>query len=158
MYSLSDYHYDLPETLIAQQPVKGRDGSRLLAMDRDTGTLSHHRFRDIVAFLDPDDLLVVNNTKVIPARLMGKKETGGTVEVLLLNHADGSTRGMNTDRFVCNCLVRASKRPKAGTFLSFGPELRAEVLEFQDGVYNIEFTCDGVFEHGEIRSRTVSDR
>jgi len=147
MYSLSDYHYHLPGELIAQHPVNGRDGSKLLCMDRKIGTLSHHRFRNIAGFLKPHDLLVVNNTEVIPARLMGKKDTGGKAEVLLLNYADGSAQRMNTGRFVCKCLVKASKRPKAGAFLSFGPELRAEVITFQDGVYTLEFSYDGVFEH-----------
>ena len=146
MYSLDDYSYDLPEALIAQYPVPGRDGSRMLVMDRHTGSLRHCRFRDVVDRLDPTDLMVVNNTRVIPARLKGTKETGGRAEVLLLNYADGRKTGGADSRFVCRCLVKASKRPKTGSLLNFGPELQAEVLDFRDGIFTLAFIHTGDFD------------
>ncbi|MGB2689409.1 MAG: S-adenosylmethionine:tRNA ribosyltransferase-isomerase, partial [Desulfobacterales bacterium] len=83
MFLLNDYDYHLPEERIAQKPVVGRDQSKLLFMDRKTGKISHHKFLDIFDFLSPSDVLVINNTEVIPARLFGQKETGGKAEVLI---------------------------------------------------------------------------
>jgi len=85
VYSLIDYDYDLPKALIAQQPVPGRDRSRLLLLDRKTGGLSHHTFQDLTDLLLPSDVLVVNNTEVVPGRLFGKKVSGGKVELLILD-------------------------------------------------------------------------
>jgi len=145
VYALTDYNYDLPDELIAQYPVPTRHGSRLLRFDRHSGTLSHHGFQEIVDFLRPADVMVINNTEVIPARLQGKKETGGKAEVLLLDYAGGPENG-EKGRRVFKCLVKASKRPKSGSTISFGPELYAEVIDFHDGVYALNFFCDGDFE------------
>ena len=155
MYSLSDYDYELPETLIAQYPVQQRDRSRLLYLNRKTGACSHHRFHEIIDFLKPTDLMVVNNTEVIPARLKGRKETGGKAEVLLLDYADGLKKATDNGRCVCRCLVKASKRPKIGTFLDFGPELRAEILDFNDGLFTLKFICNTDFEDLLYRIGTV---
>ncbi len=87
MFSIEDYHYHLPEQLIAQQPIQARDQSRLLVMDRNTGVLSHQVFHELESFLSPSDVLVVNNTQVIPGRIVGKKESGGRIEALVLNYA-----------------------------------------------------------------------
>ena len=86
---VKDFYYDLPEELIAQVPIKNRDESRLMVLDKEAKTIEHHTFKDILDFLEPGDCLVRNNTKVIPARLYGKKETGANVEFLLLNNIEG---------------------------------------------------------------------
>ena len=146
MYSLSDYNYDLPADLIAQKPAEQRDHSNLLCIDRDTGELSHHRFNEIVDFLRPGDVLVVNNTEVVPARLLGKKESGGNVEVLISDYFSGrKTRGKSS-HFVCRCLVKASKRPRQGTWLYFAKDLKAEVLDTNNGAYILKFYAKGDFD------------
>ncbi len=134
MHSLADYSYDLPEALIAQAPVRERDQSRLFCLDRSTGTAIHRRFSDICDMLSPSDLLVANNTEVIPARLTGRKETGGRVEALILS-CDGAENG---DRTV-PCLLNASKRLKPGAKILFGTDISARVADFSDGAYAIEF-------------------
>jgi S-adenosylmethionine:tRNA ribosyltransferase-isomerase len=93
MYTLDDYHYHLPEALIAQTPAGVRDGSRLLHLRRDDGTVSHRHFHDIVDLLRPSDVLVVNDTRVIPGRLHGRKETGGKAELLILDYGETDGRG-----------------------------------------------------------------
>lgn len=145
MYAISDYDYDLPDELIAQIPAKGRDRSRLLCLNRDSGDVFHSRFSEILDHLNDTDLMVVNNTRVIPARLRGKKETGGKAEVLLLDYAKGLEESPETGTFVCKCLVKTSKRPGKGTFLYFGPELRAEVVSFTDGIFSLRFIYQGKF-------------
>ncbi len=135
-----DYFFDLPQELIAQDPLEDRSSSRLLRLDKDTGEVTHHVFRDIVAFLKPGDCLVLNNTKVIPARLLGvKEETGAHVEVLLLKRKEEDC---------WECLVKPGKKCKPGTILSFGDGLlRAEVLEtVEEGNRLIRFLYRGIFE------------
>ena len=90
MYSINDYDYQLPEKLIAQTPIELRDRSNLLHLNRQTGALSHHCFNEIGVFFQPGDVLVINNTAVIPARLEGRKETGGRVEILLADYSSGN--------------------------------------------------------------------
>ena len=143
MFSLNDYNYDLPEKFIAQKPVKQRDKSRLLALNRKTGELSHHEFFEIYKFLLPGDILVLNNTEVIPGRLLGRKETGGKAEVLILDFAGGKA---DSGKFTSECLINASKHTKAGTFIFFGNGLKAEVTGFYDGVYSLKFYCGSDFE------------
>lgn len=143
MYSLADYDYDLPDSLIAQKPVPGRDRSRLLRLDRLTGQTSHHHFYNILNFFEPGDVLVVNNTRVIPARLFGRKATGGKVEVLILDYAGGQAEG---DRFTSSCLVKASKAPRKGALLQFAPGLTAEILDGRNGIYTLQFKCREPFE------------
>lgn len=124
MYSLEDYDYHLPDELIAQEPAPRRDESRLLHVERSTGNLADHRFFGLPSLLREGDLLVVNDVKVVPARLFGQKETGGRVEILVLEHPAGSPTGDTDERW---CLLRASKRPKIGSKLLFPDGIRATV-------------------------------
>ena len=137
----SDFHYDLPEELIAQTPVEPRDHSRLLVYHRKDGQTEHRHFYDIIDYLNAGDALVINETKVIPARLLGVKEdTGVPVEVLLLR------RRTATD---WEALVRPGRRLRPGTFCSFGDGLlRCEVLDNVEeiGGRMVRFYCDGIFE------------
>ena len=146
MYSLSDYHYDLPPDLIAQKPADQRDGSNLLQLNRRTGVLSHHRFNEIGAFFNPGDVLVVNDTAVIPGRLEGKKASGGKVEVLITDYAESVKSCDNYGNFICMCLVKASKRPGPGTWLYFADGLRAEVRDARNGAHRLKFYVNGDFE------------
>lgn len=136
----SDFYFDLPKELIAQDPLEDRSGSRLLVLDRKTGEREHRIFRDIVEYLHPGDCLVINNTKVIPARLYGVKEgTQAKIEILLLKRRDGD---------VWETLVKPGKKAKPGTKISFGDGLlMGEVLDVVDeGNRLIKFTYDGIFE------------
>jgi len=136
----SDFYYDLPQELIAQDPLTERSSSRLLVLDKETGRTGHHVFKEIVEFLHPGDCLVVNNTKVIPARLMGEKEgTGAGIEVLLLKR-----QGDN----VWETLVKPGKKARPGARISFGGGLlTGEVLEVvEEGNRLIRFEYDGIFE------------
>ena len=148
MYQLSDYDYDLPAGLIAQHPVADRKGSRLLALDRRTGRVSHHRFTDIVDLLSPSDVLVVNDTRVIPGRLLGRKTTGGKAEVLLIDYAGGKGEKQG-DRYMfeCQCLVKASKKPSIGTVIEFDAGLEARIAEHHgEGVHTVVFSGPEPFE------------
>lgn len=136
----SDYFYELPPELIAQDPLADRSSSRLMAVDRNTGKTEHRHFSDIIDYLVPGDCLVLNNTKVIPARLLGKREgTGGHVEVLLLKRINA------TD---WETLVKPGKSCRPGQKLDFGEGvLKAEVLEVvEDGNRIVRFNFDGIFE------------
>jgi S-adenosylmethionine:tRNA ribosyltransferase-isomerase len=115
MFDIEDYDYNLPEQLIAQVPSPDRDASRLMVVDRDRRALTDCRFSDLPGLLKPGDLLLVNNTKVVPARLFGRKESGGRVEILVLEHGKHPAPGPTT-RW---CLLRSSKRPKRGSRLFF---------------------------------------
>lgn len=120
MYLLSDYGYDLPDDRIAQHPVENREASRLMTMDRKNGGVGHCRFKDMEFILKPDDLVVINNTRVIPARLKGRKQSGGKVEVLILDYAGGMAVQREKGYFQCDCMIRASKSPRPGTMLFLG--------------------------------------
>ena len=96
MFDIQDYEYDLPEELIAQVPAERRDQARLLVVDRTVGSFSDRHFSELPFLLEPGDLLVVNNTRVVPARLFGRKESGGRIEVLVLEHADSRVQKSNT--------------------------------------------------------------
>ncbi len=136
----SDFNFDLPQELIAQDPLEDRSASRLLVLDRDTGAVSHHIFREITEYFKPGDCLVLNNTKVIPARLLGVKEdTGARVEVLLLKRREAD---------VWETLVRPGKKCRPGTVLSFGDGLlMARVLEtVEEGNRLIQFMYQGIWE------------
>ena len=136
----SDFYYDLPEELIAQDPLEDRSSSRLLVLDKKTGETEHHVFREIVNYLDPGDCLVINDTKVIPARLIGaKEETGAKIEVLLLK------RGADD---VWETLVKPGRKAKPGTRISFGDGLlTGEVVDIVDeGNRLIRFEYEGIFE------------
>lgn len=136
----SDFYYDLPEELIAQDPLSDRSSSRLLSLDKITGETGHHSFKEIPQFLRPGDCLVLNNTKVIPARLMGhKEETGAAIEVLLLKRKD-------KDKW--ETLVKPGKKAKPGANIIFGDGLlKGRVLDvLEEGNRLIEFTYEGIFE------------
>lgn len=136
----SDFYFDLPKELIAQDPLEERSSSRLLVLDKKSGKTEHHVFKDILQYLQPGDCLVLNNTKVIPARLLGQKaDTGAAVEVLLLKRKDNDT---------WETLVKPGKKCKPGTSLVFGDGLlHAEVLEtLEEGNRLVHFTYEGIFE------------
>ncbi len=126
MFSLSDYDFELPAELIAQTPAAQRDQSRLLRLERATGRLSHHCFDEIGDLLAAGDLLVANDTAVVPARLPGRKESGGKVEVLLLDYAGGERLG---GRFSCECLIKSSKPARVGSRLIFDGGLIGRVAQ-----------------------------
>ena len=134
-----DFYYDLPEEYIAQTPAEPRDSSRLLIYDRKTKEVQHKIFRDIYDELHPGDVLVVNNTRVIPARLMGtKKQTGREIEFLLLNKK-------TQDEWEIIC--RPGKKLKIGDIVEFSEKLSAEILaKREDGITLVKFYCDGIFE------------
>jgi S-adenosylmethionine:tRNA ribosyltransferase-isomerase len=146
MFSPSDYHYELPKELIAQDSIQTREQSRLLCMDRETGDVSHYRFHEILELLLPGDVLVLNNTKVIPGRLIGKKRTGGKAEVLILDFVGGRLAQQERGEFICKCLIKASKSPKPGTAILFGKGLEAEVLDSQKEISTVRFLCQDDFE------------
>lgn len=136
----SDFYFDLPQELIAQDPLEDRSASRLLVLDKESGEISHHIFKEIVDYLNPGDCLVLNNTKVIPARLSGEREgTGAHIEVLLLKRKEAD---------VWETLVKPGKKCRPGTKLVFGGGLlRAEVLEtVEEGKRLIKFYYDGIWE------------
>jgi S-adenosylmethionine:tRNA ribosyltransferase-isomerase len=145
VFSLSDYDYELPEEYIAQKPAPFRDRSNLLFLNRKTGEISHHEFFELCDFISSNDVLVINNTKVIPGRLFGKKDTGGKAEVLILDFA-GGVRDESEGTFTCECLVKSSKPPKTGSSILFRKELMAEVLSAKEGVCLLRFSCSGNFE------------
>jgi S-adenosylmethionine:tRNA ribosyltransferase-isomerase len=146
MFSISDYDYHLPEKLIAQIPASQRDQSRLLCLDRKTGAVTHHLFSDIVDFLQPSDLMVVNNTRVIPGRLNGRKESGGKVEVLIIDYARQNQRKDSDGKLIYECLIKASKAPKPGSRLLFGLDLEAIVTEVLDRTFCVKFICQTPFD------------
>lgn len=136
---LSDFYYDLPKELIAQDPLEDRAASRLLAVNKRTGELKHDTFRNIINYLHPGDCLVLNDTKVIPARLFGVKEgTGAAVEILLLKRKTDST---------WECLVKPGKKARKGCRLSFAGLMTGEITDvLEDGNRLIRFEYDGIFE------------
>jgi len=141
-FHIQDYDYDLPKLLIAQIPAIERDQSRLLVYDRKTGIVGHTQFNQIIDFFTSDDLLVVNNTRVIPARLFGKKETGGKIEVLVLDYNHAVMENQNNG-FRCTCMIRSSKPPKVGSTIYFTSTDRALVLSPSvNGRCDIQFFCD----------------
>lgn len=136
----SDFYYELPEELIAQDPLLKRDDSRLMVLDRNTGAIKHDIFHNVTDYLNPGDLLVLNNTKVIPARLLGVKEdTGAAAELLLLK---------NKGNDVWECLVRPGKKLRPGAIVSFGDgRLKAEITGIaEEGNRLARFTYDGIWE------------
>lgn len=135
---VTDFDYDLPQELIAQHPMELRDHSRLLVVDKKTGEIEHKHFYDLVNYLKPGDVLVFNDTRVIPARLHGTKDTGAHVEVFLLTRRDA------TDWEV---LVRPGKKLQVGAKINFSDELSCEVIEHTDfGGRVVRFKYDGIFE------------
>lgn len=136
MFDIEDYNYDLPGRLIAQTPAPNRGASRLLLVERSTQSFSSHYFFDLPGLLKPGDLLVVNNTRVVPARLFGQKETGGRAEILVLEHPEPGGPEPN----IRWCLLKSSKRPRKGSLLSFQSGLSGRVEEIAaDGLARIAF-------------------
>lgn len=138
----SDFYYDLPEELIAQDPLADRSSSRLLVLDRKTGKTEHRIFKDIIEYLNPGDCLVINDTKVIPARLIGQRMAEGataSVELLLLKHLENGC---------WECLAKPGKKLKEGAMVSFGDGiLKAKIVEVKDdGNRIVEFIYEGIFE------------
>ena len=135
---VTDFDYDLPKELIAQTPIEKRDESKLMVLDRSNETIEHKKFKDIVEYLKPGDVLVRNNTKVIPARLYGKKVTGANVEFLLLNNIEGD---------IWECIVRPGNKLHVGAKVIFGDGLlRAEVLDtMEGGTRKVKFSYEGIF-------------
>lgn len=136
----SDFYFELPQELIAQDPLEDRSASRLLVLNKDTGAVEHRHFKEITNYLRPGDCLVLNNTKVIPARLMGiKEDTGAAIEVLLLKRREND---------IWETLVRPGKKARPGTKIVFGEgALTAEVLEVvEEGNRLIRFSYEGIFE------------
>jgi S-adenosylmethionine:tRNA ribosyltransferase-isomerase len=150
MFQLSDYAYDLPLEKIAQAPCANRSESKLLHLDRNGGKILHQKFYDLTNLLKDDDLVVINNTKVIPARLFGAKETGGKVEVLIADYARGMENLEKTGFFQCDCLIKASKRPKIGSRLllaaNIGKGVEAQVVAIKDSVFELRFLNGHEFE------------
>ena len=139
----SDFYFDLPQELIAQTPLERRDGSRLLTLDKQTGAVRHMHFYDLPTLLRPGDCLVLNDSRVMPARLLGKRAGGGACEVLLL-----IDRGNDT----WECLVRPGKKLHTGAVVTFGAgELTAEVVgETEGGTGRRRKISDGVFQSGGL--------
>ena len=137
---VKDFYFDLPQELIAQDPLEDRSSSRLLVLDKKTGEIEHHTFRDIVSYLKKGDCLVINDTKVIPARLFGVKEdTQAKIEVLLLKRKEND---------IWETLVKPGKKAKPGTVISFGDGLlKGMVVDvIEDGNRLIQFSYEGIFE------------
>lgn len=137
---VKDFYYDLPQELIAQDPLEDRSSSRLLVLGKNDGSIRHEVFRNITQYLNPGDCLVINNTKVIPARLFGEREgTGATIELLLLKRKEND---------IWETLVKPGKKAKIGTKISFGGGiLTGEVIDVvEDGNRLIQFTYEGIFE------------
>ena len=137
---VKDFYFDLPQELIAQDPLEDRASSRLLVLDRSTGEVEHRKFRDILEYLNPGDCLVINDTKVIPARLIGSKEgTDAKIEVLLLKRKEND---------IWETLVKPGKKAKPGTVIRFGDGiLKGTVVDVvEEGNRLIQFSYEGIFE------------
>ena len=133
------YYYDLPPELIAQTPIEPRDSSRLLVYDRKTGKIEHRVFHDIIDYLSNNDILVINNTRVLPARLYGYKDTGAKIEVLLQKRMDLKN---------WQCIARPTKRLKEGDRITFSQHLSCIVTKKSEyGLIEVRFDFDGTFEH-----------
>lgn len=136
--NVSEFNYNLPEELIAQTPLEKRDESRLMVLNRKTETIEHKKFKNIIEYLKPGDCLVRNNTKVLPARIYGKKETGAKIEFLLLNNIEGD---------IWETIVRPGNKLHIGTKVIFGEgKLIAEILDIMPGgTRKVKFTYEGIF-------------
>jgi len=140
MHETEDYNYHLPQDLIAQAPVPERDHSRLLAIDRESGSFSHHRFFDLPRLLMPGDVLVVNDTRVVPARLFGRKESGGRVEILVLEHPNGGSGSDPEGPAERLCLMKASRRPRPGGLLFFDGDVVGQIVHTHgNGLVTLRF-------------------
>ena len=135
---LKDFDYELPEELIAQTPIEPRNASRLMVLNKDSETIEHHHFYELQKFLKAGDTLIFNDTRVIPARLIGHRESGGKVEVLLLRRIEGNK---------WETLVKPGKKATVGNRIKFGEELNCTVIDNTDfGGRIVEFEYEGIFE------------
>lgn len=136
--NVSDYNYELPEKFIAQVPLENRSDSKLMVMNRQNGELEHSFFYNLKNYLQKGDVLVLNNTKVLPARLFGiKEETNAHIELLLLKNINGDE---------WECLAKPAKRLKIGTILNFNERLKGKVIQkLNDGIVHVEFMYEGIF-------------
>lgn len=150
-----DFYYDLPKELIAQVPLLDRASSKLMILDKEKHTIEHRKFGDIIEYISPNDCLVLNNTKVIPARLIGcRKDTGSAIEILLLNRYSKSMNFVkleplkNDNENIWECLVKPGKKAKIGNKIVFGNNLlTGEIIDIlEDGNRIIKFAYDGIFE------------
>ena len=146
---ISDFDYELPESFIAKTPASPRDSARLLVVDRLTGTIAHHKFSDLGLFLRPDDLLVLNDTKVLPARIAATSPFGGKMEIFLLNE-DPEKSG------AWHCLVRPGRRVREGITVDLPGNIQAVVTRVEEGLFSVSFPfassdlfLDWLFQHGE---------
>ncbi len=146
MFTLDDYDYDLPDDCIAQKPSVQRDQSRLLHLNRQSGKATNYVFSDLKNIISPGDVLVINNTEVIPGRLIGRKETGGKAEILILTYSKGQEARKASGEFTSTCLIKSTKKPKIGSFICFDHGLRAEVLGLSGENFLVKFTCDEDFD------------
>ncbi len=150
-FDLDAYHYNLPEENIAQIPADQRDRSRLLVLNTNSGEIAHQQFSDIENYLRPGDVLVVNDTRVFPARLHGRKETGGKVEVFLLNFPEISTQ--TGGEAICPGLIKSSKRPKPDSVITIGPELTITVTGYGEGKAQLRLNYDAKTPLTELLQR-----
>ena len=137
---LRDFYFELPQELIAQEPIKERQMSRLMVLDKNSGQVTHRIFKDVVDYINEGDCLVLNDTRVIPARLLGnKQDTGGKIEFVLLKRINGD---------VWEVILKPARKAKVGTRFSFGQgKLLAEIIEIlDDGKRLVRFEYDGIFE------------
>ena len=145
MMKTSDFNFDLPQELIAQDPLEDRSSSRLMVLNKESGEIAHRIFHDITEYLHPGDCLVINDTKVIPARLIGTKEdTGAHIEILLLKRKEND---------VWETLVKPGKKCRPGARVVFGNgELKAEIVDvLEDGNRLVHFEYEGIFETASVR-------
>ncbi len=157
-FSLKAYDYSLPQENIAQHPADAREDSKLLILHRESGKREHGHFHQIIDLLSPGDLLVVNNTKVFPARLHGRKESGGKVEIFLLSYPAEKPLEGKEKRAEVTALIKSSKRPKPGSRLLLGPDLNATVIQLLDGgkvKIELSYSCDKELstlleDHGQV--------
>lgn len=138
----SDFYFDLPPELIAQTPLPQRDQSRLLHLNKDTGEIAHHHFYDLLDFLNQGDCLVLNDSRVLPARLLGQRPGGGKAEILLLSQKEETEQGQ-----IWECLVQPGKKLRTGATVSFGEGLLlATIIQVLDnGNRLVQFSCEGIF-------------
>jgi len=140
--TLSQFDFTLPLNLIAQEPCSQRDHSRLLVLDRKNGIREHHLFNRIIEYMNPGDVLVVNDTRVVPARLEGKKKNGGRVECLILNYPAGQV----IETYTSPCLLKSRRKIIPGERVDFGPGLEGEILPSSNGTALVRFRFEGSFD------------
>ncbi len=148
MHLLKDYRYNLPEDLIALKPAPQRDQSRLLVLNRAKKRISHHIFCEIADFFFPGDALIINDTEVVPGRLVGRKETGGRVEALIVDYPKAALKKPGDGKIIFRCMVKASKRLARGAYIFFENGLKAKVKDYNDGIYSLLFS--GVDDFDEL--------